>query len=98
MEFKTITEEHFDENFNPIENHIDQNAGWNGCMFETYGEELEFVKKQPNNTVWTIVTGDDDSMSYISGFHFVNRIGYLITKETVATDVEYDVPLDTDMD
>jgi len=89
-----ITEDQFYEKFNPIENHIDTNASFDGCMFETYDEELDHVKAQPNNKVWTIVEGDDDTMFYLSGYHVVNRIGYLITEEEWEEETE--VKLDTE--
>ena len=45
--------------------------------FETYDEELEYVKKQPNNKIWTLINCDgEDSIS--QGYHFVNRMSYLI--------------------
>lgn len=72
-----ITEEQFWETYAPIKNHLDDNACLDGCMYETYDEELEFVKSQPNNLIWTYC--DDGDTAYLSsGFHFVNRLGYLI--------------------
>jgi hypothetical protein len=78
---KQITENEFYENFTPVENHLDNNASWDNCMFETYGEEEDYVREQDNNNIWTIVEGDNDTMFIESGFHIVNRMGYLITKE-----------------
>lgn len=49
----------------------------NGDLFE-----LDQVKHLPVNTVWTIVTGDndgDDSWFAMPGFRFVNRLGYVVT-------------------
>ena len=79
-----LTEEQFEELFTLIENHIEDNASWNGCMFETFGEEGKFVidNVQKFNNVWTIIDGDeDDNLYVVSGFHLVNRIGYLISRE-----------------
>ena len=56
-------------------------CSFGGCMYETFGEELEYVKKQNPKRIWTIVDGDGDDLIIIAGFHFVNRIGYLITNE-----------------
>jgi hypothetical protein len=78
---KQITENEFYENFTPVENHLDNNASWDNCMFETYGEEEDYVREQDNNNIWTIVEGDNDTMFIESGFHIVNRMGYLITEE-----------------
>lgn len=45
--------------------------------FETYGEEWEYVKKQPNNKIWTFINCDGED--YITqGYHLVNRLNYLI--------------------
>jgi hypothetical protein len=58
----------------------DDMCSFGGCMYETYGEELAYVKAQPNERIWTIID-EDDKMFFIAGFHFVNRLGYLITNE-----------------
>ena len=88
---KKITEDEFFEKFTPVENHLDDNAAWDSCMFETYGKEEEYVRKQDKNNVWTIVEGDDDTMFIESGYHFVNRMGYLITKEKWVKDTNVTV-------
>jgi len=89
-EVKTLTEDQFDEQFTLVENHIDNNASWGGAMFETFGEELDYVrmKAERGNNVWTIIEGDDDTMFIVNGVHFVNRIGYLITKEPITEEFE----------
>ena len=40
---KNLTEEEFLNEFTRQENHFDNNAGFSGCLFETFGEELEYV-------------------------------------------------------
>jgi len=48
-------------------------------MFETYGEDLNFVRSQPSKKIWTYL--DCDGCGWIqNGLHFVNRIGYYITE------------------
>jgi hypothetical protein len=69
--------------YKPIKNHLDSDASWNGTMFETFGDEVEFVFSQPEANVWTWIDGDgDDEESsgtfLVSGFHHVNRIGYFV--------------------
>ena len=95
----TLTEEQFEEQFTTVENHIDDNAGWNGSMFETFGEELEYVKTVNHlfrNNVWTLVEGDDDTMYISNGMRLVNRMGYFITREEWQgeTDVVIDMSID----
>lgn len=70
-----ITEEKFDEEFTPIQNHLRPGE----TMFETFGPELDFVRAQPDNKVWTLMDDDDGNLVIASGFHFVNRVGYYIT-------------------
>jgi hypothetical protein len=71
--------EDFIQTYKPITNHLDLNASFDGYMFETYGEEVEFVKSQSPDKIW--MYGDGDNGSYIwSGWGFVNRLGYFITE------------------
>ena len=77
----------FDEwcdTYKPIVNHIDNNAsfdnGEGGLMFETYGEEVEFVKSQSPDKIWMYGDGDDGAGYLWNGWGFVNRIGYFITE------------------
>lgn len=77
----------FEKKYKPIKNHLDDNASFNGLMFETYGEELEYVKAQPNNKIWTYC--DDGENGWLStGFHLVNRLGYVICQEPWTEDAE----------
>jgi len=86
--FCEITEDEFNERYPLVENHLNPNAGWclgdgRGCLFETYGEELDFVRRQDPRHVWTLIDGEDGDQHLTSGFHFVNRIGYLISTVAV---------------
>ena len=59
-----MTEDEFDASYPLVTNHINPNASWAfgdgpGCLFETYGEELDFVRAQDPRTIWTLVDGDD---------------------------------------
>ena len=68
------------------ENHLDPDAGWDGCLFETFDIEVEHVCEVANNpstanTVWTLVEGDHETLHLIAGYHLVNRQGYFITTE-----------------
>lgn len=79
-----LTEDEFDDRFKLVPNHLNRNESWAygdgpGCLFETYGEELALVRQQDLATACTLVDGDDGDMYVVSGFHFVNRIGYLIS-------------------
>lgn len=90
-----MTEDEFYNEFNPIKNHIDDNASFDGCMFETYGKELDFVKASGDQHIWTIVEADG-KMFITSGYHFVDRIGYLITEEEFKEGLDITVAIDTE--
>jgi hypothetical protein len=78
-----LTEDEWFKQFKPIPNHLDENASFNdgeqGYMFETYGDEVEFVKSQDSNRIWTYSDGDDGGTYISDGYHVVNRIGYFVT-------------------
>ena len=71
--------EEFVETYKPITNHIDEHASFDGLMFETYGDDLEFVTQQPNSCVWTELDGDD-GVYIVTGYHLANRISYYVTE------------------
>ena len=87
---KTIMYDDWVDQYQPIENPFDKNAGYEGYMFETYGEENEYVLDKLNrNTVWTLITGDNEDFWVIPGYHIVNRMGFFITtKPWESTDIQ----------
>lgn len=68
--------------YSPHTNEMNPNALFGGCMFETLGEELEYVMEMETQinpgSVWTIVS-HDEGLFLEQGFHTVNRMGYIIT-------------------
>ena len=79
------------DEYKPITNHIDTNASFDGLMFETYGDEYEFVKAQNENRIWMYGDGDDGGTYIWSGWGFVNRIGYFISDKPFADNVTIQV-------
>ena len=93
---KKITEDEFYEKFTTVKNHLDESAGFDSCLFETYGEELDYVFElsKKENRVWTVIENDDgEGLTYATGFHLVNRLGFLITEETWSEEMEVKVDL-----
>jgi hypothetical protein len=74
---KTLTFEEFEEKYKPQENLIIKE---NTYLYEIFGEELEYVKKQHNNFIWTLIDTDDEEQWIIPGYHIINRSSYLITE------------------
>jgi hypothetical protein len=95
-----LNEDDFDEQYPLLENHVNPDASWSigsqrGCLFETYGKELEFVLQQDPRNVWTLVEGDSGDLWVISGMHLVNRIGYLVSTVPVPADQFIQVHIET---
>ena len=78
--------------YQPIQNHITKNGD---DKFETYGEELEFVRTinstEPNR-VWTLIEGDSGNLWITNGYHFVNRLNYFITKHPYEGKDDIEIP------
>ena len=79
-QFIEMTEEDWFNTYKPIKNNLVENSSFDDHMFETYGEEVEFVKAQDENRIWMLGDGDDGGMYIWNGWGFVNRIGYFITE------------------
>lgn len=84
---KSMTMEEFDIQYIPLNNHFAKDDAI--FHFETYGEELEFVKKHDNNKIWTIVDSDvNNNMYLVNGFRILNRVGYIVTENAWIEDIE----------
>lgn len=92
-----LTEEEWFDTFKPLPNHIDPNASFNdgeqGYMFETYGKELDFVRKQDPNRIWTYTDGDNGSTFIFQGMGIVNRIGYFVTTVPFKGNKDYQIQI-----
>ena len=82
-DFIEMTFEEADEQFKFMVNNYDDNASFEGLMFETYGDEVEYVKTKTENRIWMYGQGDDGGLYIWSGWGFVNRIGYFISEQPV---------------
>ena len=71
------------ENYKPVQNHINKTSSICGWMYETFGEEYEFVRQmvtaKPRH-VWTVIDGEGSKLYAVAGWHYVNRLGYIITE------------------
>jgi len=76
-----ITFEKFIEMFNPEINKFDTKASFDGYMFETFGEEFDYVKdnQEKYKDIWTFIE-EDGEMLIVYGLRKVNRLGYFITR------------------
>ena len=87
----SLTWSEFVEQFKVMPNHLSKDPDQQ--MYETYGEEVEYVNTIPNDRVWTYLDTDGGSVT-TNGFHYVNRIGYFITTLPAEEDTEYEIDLE----
>jgi hypothetical protein len=96
--FHTIDDGTITERFGPRPNHLDTNASFDfgdgGCLFETYGCELAYVRTQDPRTVWSIIEGDEGKIAIESGMHFVYRLWFLIAARAIEDQTACTVLLD----
>ena len=82
-----MTWSEWEEKYKPIPNPFVKSP--DQLMFETYGEEYEFIKtKIDSKQVWTYADGDMSSF-IMAGFGIVNRIGYYVTEIPWQSEDEY---------
>ena len=100
-----LPEDEFDVAYPLIANHLNANVLYafgegTGFIFETYGEELAFVRAEASAQIWTVIDGDDGNLAVLSGYHLVNRIGCLVSVVPVPAGItiEVGIPMDTDAD
>ena len=83
---KYVTYDDFLEKYHPIKNHLDENAGYDGFMFDTFDEQLHYILQtnthSPQN-IWTLIEGENNDMWLSPGYHYIDRFGFIITKEPV---------------
>lgn len=75
------------EEFKPIANPFRNDAEIDGFVFSPWGDEYDFVKRQSPDCVWTFLVCDESRKAtwlIASGFHWVNRMGYLVTARQLA--------------
>jgi hypothetical protein len=73
---KFYTYQSWVDTFKPINNHIGNHQDM--ITFETYGEDMEFVRNYDPKFIWTEIDGDSGTY-IVAGYHYVNRIQYYIT-------------------
>jgi hypothetical protein len=89
-----LHEDAFYEYFKPYRHPDSSHNIWGGLGLETFGKDLEIVRRLDDSYVWTVLDGDSSNDQWIiPGYHFVNRICYLVTEKSHnGIDVDFRVP------
>jgi len=93
MSDNLLTDDLWFELFKPQQNHLNPNAPWGGVMYETYGAEQDYILAQPTQNVWTWVDCDGGT-ALVSGFAYVNRLGYFVCEVGMADFIEISISRD----
>jgi len=96
MTTNLIDEDLWFELFKPQQNHLNPNASWGGVMYETFGVEQDYILAQPTQNVWTWVDSDGGT-ALVSGFAYVNRLGYFVCEVGMADFVEITISRDCEV-
>jgi hypothetical protein len=86
----TITYDNWETTYIPQQNKNTEDGCFNNTMYETYGNDIEFVMTQPQQNTWTLVETDNGE-TITNGFHLVNRIAYFITEKPWSNDIDVDL-------
>lgn len=97
MNNKMLTYEEFVELYKPVKNTISPYSTEDSIAFETYGEEVDFVKSHANNLIWTEIDGDGGDF-IVSGYHYVNRFQYFVATVPVPDNVFVEVCVSLEKD
>lgn len=54
-------------------------------------EEVQALIEATEGCIWTVIDGDEGETAIVSGRHFVNRIGYIVTEVPATEDIEVDL-------
>lgn len=76
-----LHEDTFYEYFKPIRHAGTMCDIWRGHGLETYGEGLEIVRRTDPAFLWTVIDGDSGAQWITTGYHYVNRVCYLVTEK-----------------
>ena len=89
-----LHEDAFYEYFKPYRHPDACHDIWGGLGLETFGKDLDTVRKLDVSYLWTVVEGGSNNDQWITpGYHFVNRICYLVTEKShQGIDVDFRVP------
>jgi hypothetical protein len=85
-----LTVDDFDEKYSQDKSIRSKNFPDQYGQLETYGNDLKVLKrifKKTPKRIWTFVDSDN-GVEIIAGFHFVNRIYYIVTNENWADENE----------
>lgn len=77
----------WEQTYKPQKNTISGHRGWEGLLFETHGDDWEYVATQPEENVWSYID-DEDGTAFATGRWSENAMGYFIC-EVPWTEIDF---------
>ena len=72
---KKITYDEWEEKYKPQKNPNTVEGSYGNTLFD-----IDSHPPRTSNRVWTLISGENENMWIIPGFHYVNREGYFLTE------------------
>lgn len=94
QKYLSLTWEEFVEQYKPETNKFSKDP--DQLMYETYGQEVDYVASVDPHRVWTFLDSDGGSVT-VEGMHYVNRIGYYVTEVPWIDSTAYEIDLQMDV-
>jgi hypothetical protein len=88
-----ISLDEFENLFTLVKKPYSDGSEFNDKLFSIGGPEFDFVDQQPESKIWTVMSDDLHRSWLVSGYRFVNRLHYAITREDVPDHIQYAIPL-----
>lgn len=76
-----LNKDEFNTKYTTIKNPFSDFTRGDDICFSSEGEELGFVRCHNPACVWTLVIGYDGGVWLHSGYHYEDRIGFILTRE-----------------
>ena len=65
---------------------------------QTQGPDEVRARTSPKANVWTIVSDDYDNHAIVEGYHYVNRVSYIVTEVARTSSLAFLIPVNYDLD
>lgn len=67
-----------------------------GSCLMLYTDLQRYIKEHnvDEDCIWTVVDGDDGDLYLLHGFHYVNRVGYIVSKNPPLYPITEEIPFE----
>ena len=92
----------FIDKYMPVKNTLDEQAGFDGMLFETFGDEFDFVTKAGHVDeckVWSLIEMPNGRLVIVNGLWILDCVGFFVCRISYkGKKGQLKVPIDQDDD